>query len=216
MTDTQILHLFPTPIAVISYDCGDDVREMLDSIEMNTDTPKEITDKFGTMSKSTHVLDEYNSTLSEYILEKSKWFMQIHLALNIEHVRYTQSWLSYKKPGESHNLHSHPNSIVSGVYYYDSVDLDFLTPIHFCKPISYGANQLIADRNELQYPNAPAAWETYQINPIKNTLILFPSHLQHYVQSNMKEKTRKSLAFNVIPKDKFGNEQRLTELKLNE
>jgi hypothetical protein len=43
--------------------------------------------------------------------------------------------------------------------------------------------------------------------------LLFPSHLHHSVPLNKTEKTRCSVAFNVVPNVGFGDECMLTELK---
>jgi ectoine hydroxylase-related dioxygenase (phytanoyl-CoA dioxygenase family) len=56
---------------------------------------------------------------------------------------------------------------------------------------------------------------SYNINFKPNMLVLFPSYLTHSVSKNLTDIPRKSLAFNVIPKNGFGKEGNLNELKFN-
>ena len=38
-----------------------------------------------------------------------------------DELQFSQSWLTYKEPGQFHKAHSHPNSLLAGVFYYDSI-----------------------------------------------------------------------------------------------
>ena len=50
--------------------------------------------------------------------------------------------------------------------------------------------------------------------PYKNNLlIIFPSYQLHAVEMNKSNQIRKSLSFNIIPKNGFGSEDKLNELK---
>ncbi len=69
--------------------------------------------------------------------------------------------------------------------------------------------QVAHDRvRELKY-----AQKEFSIEFTPGLLLLFPSYLHHSVPLNKTEKTRCSLAFNVVPTVGFGEETSLTELK---
>ena len=55
----------------------------------------------------------------------------------------------------------------------------------------------------------------YRVPFTPGVMYLFPSYLQHTVSINETNYVRKSLAFNVMTKDKIGEEDTLTELKFN-
>ncbi len=59
----------------------------------------------------------------------------------------------------------------------------------------------------------PYAQKEFSIEFTPGLLLLFPSYLHHSVPLNKTEKTRCSLAFNVVPTVGFGEETSLTELK---
>ena len=117
----------------------------------------------------------------------------------------TQSWLNYTKEKEAHHFHSHPNSLVSGVFYikcdaqndmiefYDSVPSQFQIP-----PKEY-----------TQY-NSKRWW----FNVAQGDLLLFPSNTSHSVEIKKENSLRISLAFNVFIKGKMGSKSDLTELVL--
>lgn len=103
------------------------------------------------------------------------------------------SWPNLTKPDQSHHIHSHSNSIFSGVYYFE--DLTH-APIVFERP---GINDKIFDmRNEdgiLSYNEFNC--ETFYASHVKaDSCILFPSTLRHRVEKNISGKDRYSIAFN--------------------
>ena len=109
----------------------------------------------------------------------------------------TTSWMTTLTVGESVHYHNHKNSIWSGVFYFDeytnkSCALQFRNPILQTVPFQVGpfkSNDMCSDIG---------------IKPEHNLLVLFPSWIYHYSAVN-KEKDRKSLAFNLMPKGLFGS-----------
>ena len=108
----------------------------------------------------------------------------------------TTSWLTKLGCGEYVHFHNHKNSLWSGILYFDEYT-DMSCPLQFQNPI---------------YPTVPFQIGPYKTNdmfsdiaikPEHNLLILFPSWLHHYSEHNQEE-GRKSLAFNVMPKEVFG------------
>ena len=115
----------------------------------------------------------------------------------------TTSWLTITNRGEGSSLHCHKNSFWSCVYYYQKeYPDDGQGAILFDNPNTiamdyYFQNSDIERVNEI---NSMAA--TFKPEP--GLLIAFPSYLKHQVLTHNNNKVRKSLAFNVVPIDPYG------------
>jgi uncharacterized protein (TIGR02466 family) len=124
----------------------------------------------------------------------------------------TYSWaMKHIKNDKSHK-HFHENSLISGVFYFGE-PTDKTPAIKFHK-IEGGFNvsclspKLVKDKRELKYSQ-----KEFSIEFTPGLLLLFPSYLHHSVPLNKTDKTRCSLAFNVVPTVGLGDEASLTELK---
>ena len=125
---------------------------------------------------------------------------------NIE-LYITQSWLNYTEANQYHHKHSHPNSVVSGVFYFDSdIEKD---KILFTK----GGYQQIRPQTDKEKFNL---WnsETWFFPVETGQLIMFPSSTTHQVETKQGNNTRISLAFNTFYKGSVGSNFDLTELIL--
>jgi len=206
----EILELFPTPVYVtkLPEELGKIVPWLLQQ-EIRKD--KIDSSNYGERSINSYILHEPDaSDLSTYLLAHLKEFSS-KLGYQDTDFKFSQSWISYKQPGQHHTLHSHPNSAISGVLYFG--ELASKTPaIKFHNStISINRGSLeprkVLDRRELKY-----AQETFSIEFEPGLLVLFPSHLYHSVPVNNSEKVRCSLAFNSVPTRGLGDEGSLTEL----
>jgi len=206
----QIISLFPTPLFTMNYECSNDVRNALKNEEMNDEEEP----GYGLFSKDTYILSkpEYND-LANVIKQNALEMLTEILSLNVSEVKITQSWISHKPQGSIHKAHTHGNSYISGVYYFEDDD-DKIEPIRFQKnEASPNQNILFVPVNTENAHNKPHAWDYFEYSPSPNTLIFFPSWLPHSVKANNFSKTRKSLAFNIMPK-RLGSEILLNELIL--
>ena len=201
----QILNLFPMSIMI-----PDEKYKMTDhEKKFINDLNKEGNCGGGKNEKS----------ISSYILEnkelkKFKKFLQIKVNDYMHnHMQYsddvkfyiTQSWVNYNIKDTSHHKHSHPNSIVSGVYYVQGN-----APIEFHRDNTIFSLEFPCKNFVIE--NSTSWW--FDVQP--QDLILFPSKLLHSVKSNEKEETRISIAFNTFVKGKIGNEKDLTELDVKD
>lgn len=208
---SQILELFPIPVSVsmLPDHLGRVVtwfykQEMLSE---EIDSPN-----YGQRSKNSYILDQPETReLSTYILGKVKEYADL-LGYDYNEYRYGQSWLSYKQPGQHHTMHTHPNSLISGVFYFGEPTPN--TPAIKFHDMSVGVKastlspKKVERKKDLKY-----AQETFSIEFTPGLLVLFPSYLHHSVPLNKTDKVRCSLAFNTVPKYSFGDERSLTELK---
>lgn len=117
----------------------------------------------------------------------------------------TQSWLNFTEKNQYHHKHTHPNSLVSGVFYINCNEEH--DKIKFFNEPYQVIKLEVKDWNEW---NAES-W----FLPVKNgNIVLFPSSLIHMVETKQGDNTRISLAFNVFIKGTVGNNKNLTELIL--
>lgn len=194
----MVYNLFPSPVYTVSVDKEDFSREnaYLNTVEMN----KANNSNYGERSISSYVLDDYRlSNLSRWVVSHIKTFSENHYYKNTVVGDYIllQSWISIKNKGQQTLSHGHPNSIISGVYYWEPVQ----------QPLVFIYSRTI----EFGITHAPDL--TFTLDNIQpGTLVLFPSYLKHSVSVNNTDTPRKSLAFNSIPTAGLGSEPMLTEL----
>ena len=117
------------------------------------------------------------------------------LKLNDVNYRIYNSWLTKAKPESFSDSHNHSNSWLSGVYYPKG---------------NAGFNIKFFNDNISQFYTLPTEYNIFNsgewtINIEDNFLIIFFSQLRHKIMQNESNMDRYSLAFNVIPKGKFGD-----------
>ena len=105
----------------------------------------------------------------------------------------THCWANKTNVGESHHRHTHPNSIVSGVFYLNTVkDRD---AILFYKERDFGIMPVLPDKSQMTAYNS----YSYRADAIPKRLVLFPSTLEHEVEVVQGDlDTRISIAFNTF------------------
>jgi uncharacterized protein (TIGR02466 family) len=110
-------------------------------------------------------------------------------------LKLSNFWLNVNGFKDYNSLHTHPNSIFSGVYYI-SVPKNS-GQIHFDN-----GNKFLIDWAwcRLQYNNYDSINSTvYKITPENNLLLIFPSWLPHSVLPNLNKKEKRiSISFNFI------------------
>ena len=162
------------------------------------------------------------NTLDTYVLENKKllslkqkvmehvnvYFDEVYAPKTNVIPYITQSWINYTDENQFHHKHSHPNSLVSGVLYLDAdIDLD---SIIFYRPNEYETITIYTKDDCYNVFNS-SLW-TYAVKT--GDIVLFPSSVEHSVNTKKGKRTRMSLAFNVFVKGTIGSTQSLDELKL--
>jgi len=207
----EVIELFPTciyktklPKSFIKYFNSLDKEEhyLLDDVS------------FGSRSINSYVLNNPQYLeLNNFILDHCFYYGHEVLGFHPYKFRITQSWVSYKKPKEDHHAHTHPNSLISGVIFYGKNDNNSSSLI-FQKPVPTINSFMLLPGNRRDKSTIGNSNE-YRVPFTPGVMYLFPSYLQHTVSINETNYVRKSLAFNVMTKDKIGEEDTLTELKFN-
>jgi len=89
----------------------------------------------------------------------------------------TQSWLNYTEANQYHHKHAHPNSIISGVFYFDSdIQND---KILFSSSKGYEKIKPIIDDTKYNIWNS----ETWFFPVETGNLFMFPSSTNHQVET---------------------------------
>lgn len=149
--------------------------------------------------------DKILTSLREFIEESVEMFFKKTVdPKHLVSLKITQSWVNYTNQGQFHHKHSHPNSIISGVFYVQTNPDD---KIFFYKE---GYQQIKLPPNNFNEFNSESWW----FNVLTGNLILFPSHLTHMVPTVEGSEQRISLSFNTFPVGIVGEEMELTGLTL--
>ncbi len=211
----EIIELFPTPVFTTQLpESFGYLTEFFYKQEMKGSSEESGVDvsNYGDRSSNSYLLDEPECKgLKTFILGVAKTYGDM-LAYDYKSYRFGQSWLSYKHPGQHHTQHTHPNSLISGVFYFGQPE-EKTPAIRLHKMMggfntSYISPKRVDDKRNLKY-----AWEHFDLQFTPGLFILFPSHLHHSVPLNKTNTTRCSIAFNIVPEVGFGEEGSLTELK---
>ena len=208
------MNIYPTPIRIINLPQKySDVCGFFDEQEHNPDTGGN-TKNYGSHSKNTYILDSFEcKSFKKYMLSEVKKFNDNVLGYDVKEWVFSQTWVSHKEPGQMHVMHTHPNSMISGVFFYGGVD-DGTSGIEFHSPISFSGFNTLQVEKKFNRKN-PNTWKSFAISFEVGKCILFPSWLQHSVPLNKTELVRKSVSMNIVPKGGFGHKHSLTELLFN-
>ena len=182
-------------------------------------SPEEMKEIYNNQNKVVQNVSNYSST-NNYILNE-KIFANLKNDLDVIIKDYfdkiikpqeetikpyiTQSWLNYTREKEFHHMHSHPNSIISGVLYIKCDAKNDMIEFYDTIP-----NQFQIPPKEFTQYNSKRWWFSVETKDV----LLFPSSTTHSVQIKKEDSLRISLAFNVFVKGKMGNNSDLTELVL--
>jgi len=103
-------------------------------------------------------------------------------------------WININGKGHYNTSHNHPNCLMSGVFWVKAPEN--CGKLIFQNPHSFAEGWLIesADvdvKKRLNYHH------TFEFTPQEGTLVMFPSHLMHSVESNESDEDRISIAFNL-------------------
>ena len=104
-------------------------------------------------------------------------------------IKILQCWININRKGHLNLPHRHPNTDFAGVYF---IKTDSNTPIGFRNP------DLMLQQYVYKYTDFhPYNTDGHIFYPQDNDFIMFPSHIEHWVDENKTDIPRISLAFNV-------------------
>ena len=107
-------------------------------------------------------------------------------------------WANINPPGGYNRAHTHPNSLWSGVYYVKAPINSGHLKVEDPKP---SINISRPRRKQGQLPKH--LWNEVHFEPIAGRLIMFPSWLNHCVDTNQSNDIRISVSFNFLQRGMF-------------
>jgi len=197
----ELLQLFPTPLLIVPYEQSID-KELA---YLKTISYRKQQQNGNFRSDDSYLLrNEEFKDIKNFLGEAVNKFTTNVLNTK-QRLVITQCWANRNPKGSKHHEHVHPNSIISGVMYFQINEK--LPPIQFAKSIQDGMK---LDPIKYNHMNS----ETFMLPCKPGELILFPSSLKHSVPTNQSEEDRISVSFNTFCIDAIGSEQSLTHLDI--
>lgn len=203
----EIFPLFATPLYATTYE-GDitEIVKYFNSCEMN-----DALGGYGVISKNSYILDNpICKPLSDFIMACFKDFATNIMRYDYKELQFAQSWLTYKTPGQSHRAHTHPNTLLAGVFYYDIQPDD--AAICFSKEVKATGRSYLEPSLLSDYQQHPFSQEEVYFTPQQNNFIIFPSYLTHGVPPNTTNRVRKALGVNALTKGTLGDRETISEI----
>ena len=199
---------FPCPVYSVRRNSNLDSTENKEIEDIIADSTEKGLGKF--TSIDSYIFDTKLKKIKEFCEEHIKNYVKELLKPTNELNFYiTQSWINLIKPGSSHHPHYHPNSILSGVFYIQSVENDLILFRDPNEQLKKRMDLGNISENNLYNSSVGAA------SVAKNELVIFPSWLEHSVPINKNATTdRISLAFNTFATGIFGTKKSFHELIL--
>ena len=205
MKEPTINNLFPTPIYMNNLD-RPFTKQELKFVEVQKNHCTKNQGNINT--KDNYILNrkEYKN-IKKFLDQCCKDYLEkiICPKNNIE-LYITQSWLNYTEENQYHHKHAHPNSIISGVLYFNSDKEKDM--IKFFSHINYQQIKPEIDDSKYNIWNSGSWWFPVETGQ----LVMFPSSTTHQVDVKQGNNTRISLAFNTFYKGTIGINSQLTEL----
>jgi len=197
----ELLQLFPTPLLIVPYEEPID-KELA---YLKTISYREQQNNGNFRSDDSYLLrNEELKNIKNFLGEAVDKFTK-NVLQSKQRLVITQCWANRNPKGSKHHEHVHPNSIISGVMYFQINEK--LPPIQFSK-----ANQDGMKLDPIKYNHVNS--ESFMLPCKPGELILFPSSLKHSVPINQGDEDRISMSFNTFSIDALGSEQALTHLDI--
>ena len=208
MTDKPIIHsIFPIPIYTTKMNRGFTKQEL----QFVKEQKKHCIKNQGNINtKDNYILNRKQFKNIKKFLDKccKDYLDTIICPKNNVELYITQSWSNYTEANQYHHRHEHPNSVVSGVLYFDSdIKND---KILFTSSKGYQQIKPEIDNTKWNLWNSG----TWFFSVETGNLFMFPSSTTHQVETKKGTNTRISLAFNTFYKGTVGSNSELTELTL--
>ena len=197
----ELLQLFPTPLLIVPYEQSIDEELAY----LKTISYREHKQNGNYRSDDSYLLRQEKLKNIKNFLGESVNKFTTDVLNSKQRLVITQCWANRNPKGSKHHEHVHPNSIISGVMYFQINEK--LPPINFSKTIQGGIK---LDPIKYNHVNS----ESFMLPCKPGELILFPSSLKHSVPINQGDEDRISVSFNTFCIDAIGSEQSLTHLDI--
>tara|TARA_E500000331_G_scaffold243520_1_gene233861 strand:+ start:799 stop:1437 length:639 start_codon:yes stop_codon:yes gene_type:complete len=180
MTNPELQHIFATPLFSTTISVPDWDASLYEWKE----------NKHNRISTQQYVLDMPElASLRRTIDASVRVFWRDFMCATCEaELAIQQSWVNITDTGAHHHRHWHTNSMYSGVLFW----CDHSAPITFINPRYPQLDFTVGTTHE----SNSGVW---QVEPKLGKLLIFPSWLEHQVETNHSGGERVSLSFNTWP-----------------
>jgi uncharacterized protein (TIGR02466 family) len=189
----EVLPIFSKPLAISKID--NDISRLLQAVcsKVEWEEDADETGYLGGWSSDRNILDSYpdiKAYLENFSLSCLKDLYRYFVDIKI-----TTSWFTRSLPNGRTNDHSHCNSWFSSVLYFDEYEESSNKLV-----LNTDAPRILISQKEENLFNG----HSLTLPPQSDMIVLFPSEVRHYTTTNKSNKTRYSLAFNIMPKGFVG------------
>jgi uncharacterized protein (TIGR02466 family) len=195
---TTLNYLFFTPVyehqgsVNETFLVQDEIKRKLPEILANDkfENPESWNDGVVTNIKDRfHTIEHYGLTnLYNYIDKHVQHYIDLTGARKHKKMFMAHSWINFTDRGQGQASHQHEDSVISGVYYYQTTGHD--GDIVLENPNPFVMLEL--------FPFGDKVANISQHSPSVGKLILFPGWLRHRVNNNQSDDTRISISFNYL------------------
>jgi uncharacterized protein (TIGR02466 family) len=201
--------LFPSPITIA--DAPEDFKKDHDFL-INTEYVHN-DKRYAPTSANSYLLKDRDTPLTKWLQDQINEFAIECLATRSK-LKITQAWCLKHENMDQHLMeHAHCNSIVSGAYYVHAPE--GTSNLTFSKGHASNLHpNIIWETDDELVKDRPWTWEWHTIPVTTGRLVLFPSQLNHGVNSINNTDMRCVLSFNTWFDGPFGDPTRLRELKV--
>lgn len=187
----EVINLFPTPVLKTQLNYPVDKIEILCQQERLKNSKGLIRSNLGGWHSDNIAYPDSPFSFLLGIKKICQEFAENVLMIKRQ-MSLDQAWININQKGNSNKEHTHPGSVLSGVYYIKTPEecgnIDFLHP--GIDVISFAWNGVESNCNIY---NSPKWW----LPSKANTLYIFPSWIKHSVQPNNSDEERISISFNL-------------------
>ena len=185
--------LFPTPIWKIRAKNYIDINKgLMNQLTMMMISDNKVPAKLQKQWNSERLLfkRQFMKEINSEVLINARKILD-SLSLKYNDIKITGAWANVNPPGTSHSPHTHPNNYLACAYYVSAPKggntINFLDP----RP------QIGLIRPQMKEYNALNA-EAVSVDIEVGDLCFFPCWLKHSANKNISNKSRTSIAFNIM------------------
>lgn len=200
----DIQPLFATPYfrANLAHAISPEQVEFIKNLKM-------ISNKQNLISENLYIFDEPElKSIKDAVQEALDLYASKVMGIS-QRLYVTQSWSLINHQNVGMHPHSHSNSIISGSLYYTDLPEPKARMI-FDRYTAYRQLQINPDADKHNLYNTPVN----VVVPEKHEVLLFPSDVNHLVESNVTGEPRYSIAFNCFIEGTIGSFRDVSELTL--
>ena len=190
---TKVYNLFAIPISTTQLDYPVDIIETLCQQERRKNSKGVIKSNLGGWQSDNIIYPDspffFLQDIEKICQEVAKDVLKINKSVFLNN-----AWININQKDNLNQVHTHPNNILSGVYYVKTPkkcgNIIFRHPSFDMMERDW--EDIVSDSDHNVYNS-----DTWWLPAKANTLYIFPSWIKHLVGPNMSDEDRISISFNV-------------------